>query len=166
MLIREETPDDIQAITDVTIAAFANHPISNQTEHYIVLALRNAGALSLSLVAEDAGRVLGHVAFSPITISDGATNWYGLGPVSVWPEMQRQGIGSCLIKHGLTMLKGRKAKGCSLVGEPDYYHRFGFRNYPELTHEGIPQQYFLCLPFTSEIPKGRVQYHEAFEATE
>lgn len=96
--IRSETPADIEAIAAVTKAAFAMLAISDHTEQYIVEALRAAGALTVSLVAERAGRVVGHIAFSPVTISDGTPGWYGLGPVSVLPECQRQGIGAALIR--------------------------------------------------------------------
>ena len=91
--IRDETAADVNAITSVTIAAFQPLEISSHTEQFVVTALRAAGALSLSLVAEVAGQVVGHIAFSPITLSDGTPYWYGLGPVSVLPAYQRQGIG-------------------------------------------------------------------------
>jgi len=72
---------DIEAITEVTIAAFKDHPISRHTEQFIIKALRNADALTLSLVAEMDGKLVGHIAFSPVTVSDGTTDWYGIGPV-------------------------------------------------------------------------------------
>lgn len=102
MIIRKETVADIEAITEVTIAAFENHPISNQAEQFIVHALRAADVLTLSLVAEIDGRVVGHIAFSPVFISDGSSDWYGLGPVSVLPERQKQGIGKALINEGFS----------------------------------------------------------------
>jgi putative acetyltransferase len=148
MIIRKETDSDIEAIAEVTIAAFKTLSISNHTEQFIVNALRAAGALTISLVVEIDGRVVGHIAFSPVAISSGTQNWYGLGPVSVLPEYQRRGIGKALIQEGLSLLKGLGAQGCCLVGDPSYYKRFGFRNYPELVHEGIPQEVFLALPFT------------------
>ena len=89
MIIRNETISDIAAINEVTIAAFKNLPISNHTEQYIINALRNANVLTISLVAEVNGKVVGHIAFSPVTISDGSLNWYGIGPVSVLPVFQR-----------------------------------------------------------------------------
>ncbi len=165
MIIRPEAPADGAAITDVTAAAFRNHPFSQQTEHFIVQALRAAAALTISLVAEIDGRVVGHVAFSPVTMSDGAPDWYGLGPVSVLPELQRRGIGSALINEGLSALRAMGARGCALVGDPGYYVRFGFRNAPGLVYEGVPQQYFLVLPFGGEVPRGIVVFHDAFLAT-
>lgn len=164
MIIRKETDEDIEAITEVTVAAFKSVPVSHLTEHFIVKALRDAGALTISLVAEVQERVVGHIAFSPITISDGTTDWYGLGPVSVLPEYQQQGIGKTLINKGLSMLKDIGGKGCALVGDPEYYRRFGFKNYPELVHEGIPQEVFLVLPFTEKVPQGTVTFHQAFKA--
>ncbi|MFC1877992.1 GNAT family N-acetyltransferase [Thermodesulfobacteriota bacterium] len=164
MIIRKEKATDIAAITEVTIAAFKNHPISNQTEQFIIHALRAARALTVSLVAEIDGQVVGHIAFSPLSVSDGATGWYGLGPVSVLPDYQRQGIGKALINEGLFMLKEIGGQGCALVGPPDYYKRFGFKNYPELVHEGIPQEVFLALSFTEKMPNGTVVFHEGFLA--
>ena len=164
MIIRKETQSDIEAITQVTIAAFKTLPISNHTEQFIIKALRAAGALTLSLVAEINDRVVGHIAFSPVTISDGSIGWYGLGPVSVLPEYQKQGIGKSLINKGLSMLKALDGQGCTLVGDPNYYKRFGFRNIPDLVHEGIPQEVFLVLPFGERIPKGIVVFHEGFLA--
>ncbi len=101
-MIRNETNSDVGAITEVTVAAFKTLEISNNTEQFIIMALRATEALTVSLVAELDGRVIGHVAFSPVTISDGTPNWYGLGPVSVLPAYHRQGIGTALIQEGLS----------------------------------------------------------------
>jgi putative acetyltransferase len=166
MLIRSETELDIDEISNVTKAAFKDHPISHQTEHFIINALRAGNVLTISLVAEIDGRIVGHIAFSPVSISDGSRNWYGLGPVSVSPEYQRQGVGKALIYEGLKLLKARGAGGCILVGDPDYYERFGFKSFPELTHEGVPQKNVLALSFTGNVPKGVVKFHESFSATE
>lgn len=83
MIIRSETPEDITSISEVTIAAFSDHPISNHTEQFIINALRCANALTISLVCEIDGKIVGHIAFSPIRISDGSTGWYGLGAVKI-----------------------------------------------------------------------------------
>jgi putative acetyltransferase len=165
MIIRKETTEDIEAITEVTAAAFKTLPISNQTEHFIIHALRAADVLTISLVAEIDGRVVGHIAFSPVTISDGAQGWYGLGPVSVLPELHKQGIGIALINEGLAQLKDMGAQGCALVGDPKYYQRFGFRNDPELVYEGIPAEFFMVLPFNDKVPQGVIEFHEGFLAT-
>lgn len=164
ILIRNETNADISTITEVTIAAFNTLEISNHTEQFIITALRAAKALTASLVAEIGGRVVGHVAFSPVSISDGTENWYGLGPVSVLPEYQRKGICKALIQEGLARIKAMNAQGCCLVGHPDYYRKFGFKNMSGLVHEGVPQEVFLALSFYGHAPQGTVTFHEGFRA--
>lgn len=162
--IRNETDADVNAISEVTVAAFNTLAISNHTEQFIITALRAANALTVSLVAEVNGRVIGHIAFSPLTISDGTRNWYGLGPVSVLPQYQRQGVGKALVKEGLSRLKDMHAQGCCLVGHPDYYRKFGFRNMPGLVLEGVPQEVFFALSFDGQTPQGTVTFHDAFKA--
>jgi putative acetyltransferase len=164
VVIRNETSTDIEAITGVTIAAFNTLEISNHTEQFIIGALRAAKALAVSLVAELDGRVIGHIAFSPVSISDGAHGWYGLGPVSVLPEYQRQGVGKALMREGLSRLKDLKAQGCCLVGHPEYYRKFGFKNMPGLVHAGVPQEVFLALSLDGNVPQGEVTFHEGFKA--
>jgi putative acetyltransferase len=127
MIIRNEMESDIEVISEVTKLAFEYHPISNHTEQFIVQALRAANALTISLVAEVGGKVVGHIAFSPVTISDESHDWYGIGPVSVLPEYQKQGIGKSLIQEGLSLLKPLEAKGCVLVGDLKYHKRFGLQ---------------------------------------
>ena len=156
----------MRAITEVTEAAFQTMEISDHTEQFIVTALRKAGALTVSLVTELDGRVVGHIAFSPITMSDGTADWYGMGPVSVLPQVQRKGIGKALVQEGLSQLKGLKARGCCLVGHPEYYRKFGFQNTPELGLEGVPPEVFFALSFDGYVPRGTVSFHDAFRATE
>ncbi len=163
-LIRDETANDVDAITDLTRAAFATLEVSSHTEQFIIAALRAAGALSVSLVAEVDGQVVGHIAFSPVTLSDGTPGWYGLGPISVSPAQQRQGIGKALMAAGLNRLKAMQARGCCLVGHPEYYVKFGFRNAPGLVLEGVPPEYFFVLSFDGRVPQGSVTFHEAFMA--
>ena len=164
ILIRDETKYDAAVITEVTVAAFESMEISNHTEQFIIEALRSARALTLSLVAEVDGRVVGHIAFSPVAISDSTNNWYGLGPVSVLPMYQRMGIGKALIQEGLSRLKELDAKGCCLVGHPQYYSKFGFENVSGLVHEGVPQEVFFALSFDGRFPHGNVTFHEGFKA--
>jgi putative acetyltransferase len=160
--IRPEIDRDIPAIRSIHIAAFAHHPHSKQNEHLIVEALRAADVLSVSLVAEVEGQVAGHVAFSPAWIDGRVCDWQILGPVGVLPAFQRQGIGKELILAGLQTLRERRSQGCVLLGSQAYYGRFGFRRVPELKLEGVPEAYFLCLPFTGAIPRGTVTHHSAF----
>jgi predicted N-acetyltransferase YhbS len=98
MIIRNEKPSDIEAITEVTRLAFEDHPSSQQTEQFIIQDLRAAGALTLSL-----------------------------------------------------------------VGLPTYYDRFGFKNHPQLIHEGIPQEVFVAKPLSGRVPSGTVEFHPAFK---
>jgi putative acetyltransferase len=163
--IRDETDADVDAITEVTAAAFKALEISNHTEQFIIKALRAANALAISLVAEVDGRVAGHIAFSPVIVSDGTPNWYGLGPVSVLPEYQRRGLGKALIHEGLSRLKALGAQGCCLVGHPEYYKQFGFKNVPGLLLEGVPAEFFFVLSFDGHIPQAAVRFHDGFMAT-
>jgi len=165
MIIRDETNTDILTISNITAEAFKTLEISSHTEQFIVDVLRKAGALSISLVAELDGHVIGHIAFSPVTISDGTQDWFGLGPVSVLPTYQKQGVGSALINEGLARLKQMNAKGCCLVGHPEYYKKFGFRNTAKLSYEGVPPEFFFALAFDENIPCGKVTFHEGFNAT-
>lgn len=166
---RQETQGDIGAIEAVTVAAFAHAPHTSHTEQFIVRALRAASALTLSIVAEDERQIVGHVAISPVSITskygEQARHWYGLGPISVLPEKQMQGIGSRLMERALSGLRGMQAMGCVLLGDPAYYVRFGFRRHPGLELPGVPPDYFLALALHGPVPEGLVRYNEAFDAT-
>lgn len=165
VVVREETPQDWEAITAVTMSAFETLEISDHTEQFIISALRRAEGLTVSLVAEIDGAVVGHIAFSPVSISDGTPDWYGLGPVSVSPQYQRQGIGKALVREGLARLEAMDARGCCVVGHPAYYPRFGFHRMAGLHFEGVPEEAFLALSFDGEVPQGFVAFHQAFTAT-
>lgn len=164
--IRLETSEDTRAIHEVEHDAFAGReggqPASPPVEPFIVDGLRAAGALSLSVVAELGHAIVGHVAFSPVLIAGDARGWYGLGPLAVRPNAQRRGIGAALVNAGLEQLRANGAHGVVLVGDPAYYGRFGFQPDARLTFDGVPAEYFLCLPFDEHVPAGVVTYHEAF----
>ncbi|WP_092758705.1 GNAT family N-acetyltransferase [Rhodoferax sp. OV413] len=162
MPIRPETPADTQAIFALTERAFAGHPHSSGTEPHIVSALRAADALTLSLVAELDGAIVGHVAISPVTISDGTADWYGLGPISVDPACQGRGLGSDLMRTSLERLAALGVAGCVVLGDPGYYTGFGFQVKPGLVYPGPPAEYFMALGFGASHPEGRVTYHAAF----
>lgn len=164
MRIRKEVPADTAAIEAVTIAAFQSAAHSNHAEHYIVRALRSSGQLTASLVAEINGSIVGHVAVSPVTISDGAAQWYGLGPISVTPERQGQRVGTQLMEHALAELRTLGAAGCVVLGEPGYYSRFGFNAEPSLVLPGVPAEYFQAISFNGSSPAGTVSYHDSFAA--
>ena len=166
MLIRDENPTDIDAIENLIYQAFLNHPHhaegAKPTEHLIVAGLRGAGVLTLSQVAESDGTMVGHIAISSVTIDGQDKNWYGLAPVSVIPDSQGQGIGTALIKQAMQIMQEQGADGIVLLGEPEYYSRFGFKADSRLTLDGVPPEYFMCHSFKGDIPTGTVQYHSAF----
>jgi putative acetyltransferase len=163
--IASETAADVAATRAVIISAFLRAEYTSHTEEFIVDALRAAGQLTVSLVAKVDGTVVGHIAISPVSLSDGAAGWYGLGPLSVAPEYQRRGIGSRLVGEALRVLRERGASGCVLLGEPRYYNRFGFRADPDLKLPGVPAEYFQAIAFDDSQPRGEVFYHAAFSAS-
>lgn len=164
MQIRLERPEDAAIIRALTDAAFKGMPFSDQTESQVIDGLRTAGALTLSLVTTEGGDIIGHVAFSPVMINGEASDWYGLGPVSVWPDRQRTGIGQALIREGLRRLRSLGAGGCVLLGAPAYYRRFGFESDPDLYDGDAPPGAFQRLTLNSSRPSGKVSFHPAFDA--
>ena len=162
--IRLENSSDIPCIHDVTVAAFLHAAHTDHTEEFIVKALRDSGKLTVSLVAEDSSKIIGHVALSPVTISDSSKGWYGLGPISVTPNKQSKGIGSKLMHSALAELKKINANGCVLLGDPNYYKRFGFEAIEGLLLPGVPPEYFQALLLQGTQPQGTVAYHESFSA--
>ncbi len=162
--IREESAGDAAQIHWVTEQAFVNVPHTEHTEQFIVKALRNSGALTISQVAVKNREIIAHVAISPVTISNGASSWFGLGPISVLPELQGQGIGLKLMSSSLSALKAMGAAGCVVLGDPGYYGRFGFKIVDGLVYPGVPAEYFQALSFDGRFPHGEVAYHEAFSA--
>ncbi len=160
--IRLEAESDKATIHALTTAAFDPMPFSDGDEPDLVDQLRDDGDLTLSLVAEDETRIVGHIAFSPVTIEDGSEHWYGLGPVSVWPDLQHQGVGGALIRRGIADLTAQGARGFILLGSPVYYSRFGFKHEPQLTYPGPPPEYFQALLIQGALPQGEVSYAPAF----
>lgn len=161
--IRTETAADHAAIEQLTTAAFLTAAHASGTEAAIVRDLRAAGALALSLVAADAGgEIVGHAGFSPVE-TDMPGRWFGLGPLSVKPEQQRNGVGSALVRAGLTELADMEAAGVVLVGDPAYYGRFGFAAVSGLVCEGVPDLYVQALAL-GERPStwSRIVFHPAF----
>lgn len=161
-VVRPEWPGEDDRIAGVVAAAFASAPHSNGAEAAIVAALRADDDLTLSLVATGSARLIGHIAFSPVSIADGANGWFGLGPVAVLPEVQRHGIGSKLIRAGLALMTERGAKGVVVLGDPAFYSRFGFKVEPGLTYPGVPAGYFQALLLAGNLPTGQVRYAPAF----
>jgi putative acetyltransferase len=162
--LRPERNGDAATIRAVVTAAFLGTGHSSGTEGAIVDALRASGMLAVSLVAEDDGAIVGHVAFSPVTIDGHDRGWFGLGPVAVDPRFQRRGIGARLIEAGLAQLREAGAQGCVVLGDPGYYVRFGFASDPALIYPGVPAEYFQRLAFAGAAPTGTVAYSPCFDA--
>lgn len=160
--VREERAGDVPAIRAIVEAAFKDHHHSDGTEPDVIERLRRDRSPMLSLVAEEGGEVVGHVAFSPVTIGGVDCDWFGLGPLSVIPEKQNSGIGSALVREGLERLQARGAGGCVVLGEPGYYGRFGFVADAALTFAGVPPEYFQRLLLAGDMPHGAVRYASAF----
>ena len=162
--LRLEQPADAAPIDALVRAAFANHPHSDGSEHLIVERLRARGMLALSLVALDGGgNIVGHVAFSPVTIDGKPSGWMGLGPLAVLPGYQGRGIGTALAAAGLEALEKMGAAGCVVLGEPAYYSRFGFRCEAGLRYPEAPAANFMARRIAGEsLPAGVVRYDDAF----
>jgi putative acetyltransferase len=107
--------------------------------------------------------MVGHVAFSPAVPADHAKGWYTLGPVSVEPDVQRQGIGEALIRTGLRSLQALNATGCIVLGDTNYYSRFGFLKAPDLSPAADYAEHFMVLSLTGQTPACRFGFHTAFE---
>jgi len=162
VVIRPESSHDVGAIRIVTQRAFEGRPYSGGNEQDIIDALRERNALAVSLVAEQGGRICGHVAFSPARPADGAPGWYTLGPVSVEPVVQRQGIGTKLIVAGIDRLRELDAAGCVVVGDPGYYSRFGFASAPHLSPAGEFSDHFMILRLARSATESVVDFHPEF----
>ena len=160
--VRPERKADLDGINETISSAFLNHPHSNHKEHLIVSDLRESLSLDVSLVADVDDEVIGHIAFSKVMINGQDLSWYGLAPVSVHPKFQNSGVGSKLIRQGLETIKELGAKGCVLLGEPQYYERFGFKANASLILDGVRPEYFLTLSFSGPLPSGKVGYNIAF----
>lgn len=143
--IRNEMESDSAKISDIITLAFEHDPMSDKRE------------------AEIGDQIVGHIAFSKVTIDEQFIDWYGLAPVSIATTHQNQGIGSILIREGIKRLKEMNAHGCVLLGEPSYYGRFGLKAHQLLVLPDIPAEYFQALSFSDKIPNGIVKYHNAFE---
>ncbi|MBX5219850.1 N-acetyltransferase [Rhizobium sp. NLR9b] len=163
MLIRYETPADIDAIHDLTSIAFAAMPYSEGIEAEIIQRLRASGDLTISLVLEEKGEILGHVAFSPVAINGAHRGWFGLGPISVKPGRQRQGIGKALIAKGLALLEEMGASGCALIGNPDVYRGAGFSSDGKLSYHDLDKRLVQRIVLRGPAPSGTLRFAPAFE---
>jgi putative acetyltransferase len=106
-------------------------------------------------------QIVGHVAFSEVGPPE-QSGWFALGPVSVDPPLQRRGVGSQLIEAGLRTLREQDAKGCVLIGDHRYYHRFGFVVAPAFAPPQYPSQHFQIVRFGDSLPDCPVTFHRGF----
>lgn len=164
MQIRLEQPADISAVRDVNLSAF-----DTATEADLVDALRERAWPVISLVADDGGSIVGHILFSPVTLSGHPElTIMGLAPMAVLPARQRDGIGSALVRAGLDECRQRKVGGVLVLGHPAYYPRFGFvpaSRFGIHCEYDVPDDVFMAMelePGTLRGKSGTIRYHDAF----
>jgi putative acetyltransferase len=165
MHVRAEESADIPQVHALNRAAF-----ESATEAVLVDALRPEPRV-ISLVAEDAGRIVGHIMFSPVRLSGAEdVRAMGLAPMAVVPERQRAGIGSALVGDGLERCRRHGVEAVFVVGHPEYYPRFGFRlasSFGITCEFEVPDEAFMALELTPGALRertGQVFFHEAFRA--
>ena len=165
--IRPEQPGDISSVRAINETAFGQPAEAN-----IVDSLRSACPNAISLVAVEDEKILGHIFFSPVSVSSGSrvSQGMGLAPMAVLPQRQRQGIGSMLVQAGIDAMRQRNCPFIIVLGHPEYYPRFGF--VPASRHgivcqwEGVPDGAFMVLIFDEAIMSGVsgvVRYRDEFE---
>jgi putative acetyltransferase len=164
MRIRSETEADRAAVRAVNEAAF-----ETLAEADLVEVLHDKGAALVSLVAEVDGKVVGHILFSPVSLTEHAhLNFMGLAPMAVVPEHQRKGIGSALVRQGLTRCKDLRCCAVVVVGHPEYYPRFGFvpaGRYALRCEYDVPADVFMVAELEAGAlngASGLVRYDDAF----
>lgn len=121
IVIRDEQSRDHRSIETLLDEAFAGEPVGR-----LVADLRRDGDLHLSLVAEVEGLVVGHIGFSLVAIAGPRARVYQLSPLAVEARFRRRGIGSTLVRSGLDRCRALDADAVLVLGNPDYYTRFGF----------------------------------------
>ena len=165
--VRHEQPQDVDAVRALNQIAFGQ-----ASEASIVDAIRAVCSDLISLVAVDEGQIVGHIFFSPVSVSgeSGTVQGMGLGPMAILPEFQRQGIGSTLVQAGIDAVKEKGAPFIVVVGHPEYYPRFGFS--PASRHglapqwDGIPDEAFMVLILDAKVEtdlSGVARYRDEFD---
>ena len=175
--VRQEQPDDIAAVRAINEVAFAPRTrremeAGRSAEAGIVDAIRSACPDVVSLVAVDGNRIVGHIFFSPVSVStsEGTVRGMGLAPMAVLPELQRQGIGSILVRAGIEAMRDRECPFVIVVGHPEFYPRFGFvpasRHDLSCQWDGVPDEAFMVLvldeDFMSRV-SGVARYRDEFD---
>jgi putative acetyltransferase len=165
MQVRVENDCDRDAVHAVNVAAF-----ESPSEADLVDTLRQQAKPVVSLVADEDGAVIGHIMFSPVSLSNHPElKVMGLGPMAVAPTHQRKGIGSALIREGLDRCKQSEFAVVVVLGHPEYYPRFGFspaRQFGIDSEYDVPEEVFMALelkPTALSGKTGKVKYHPAFD---
>ena len=165
MQIRAEKNRDKAAVQALNRAAFGSN-----AEADLVDALRAQANPVISLVAVDDGAVIGHIMFSPATLSaDPDARAIALGPMAVAPERQRQGIGSALVRAGLDECRRLGFQSVFVLGHPQYYPRFGFlpaSRFAIASQYDVPDEVFMAMELEPGALSGRagvMHYHKAFD---
>ncbi|MGB1360658.1 MAG: GNAT family N-acetyltransferase [Alphaproteobacteria bacterium] len=165
MKIKQFNKTDLTEVKDVLYKAFLNHPHGDPqrgpTEHLIVESLVNNNNDICSTLAIDNDNIIGFITYSKVSFDNDNGAWVGMGPVAVLPEYQNKGIGKKLIEYTLQIIN-ENYDGCVVMGDPEYYTRFGFNVVNGLFFEGVPQEYFMAKAFKDIIPQGKVIYNQAF----
>ena len=166
MLIRAEEERDWDAVHSVNVSAF-----EAPSEANLVNALRDQARPLVSLIAEDNGAIVGHIMFSPVTLTgDPALKIMGLAPMAVVPEHQRKGIGSALVRAGLEQCKQLGFGAVVVLGHPAYYPRFGFSSSARFgigCEYEVPEEVFMVMELQAGFLRGAsgtIKYHAAFSA--
>ena len=168
-IICDEQPEDAPGIRSLLEAAFPS-----SVEADLVDRLRASCPGQVSLVALEAGRIVGHILFTPVVIEGGAEpiEGFGLAPMAVFPQYQRRGVGSALVRAGIERLRQTGCPFVVVVGHAEYYPRFGFvpasRRGVRCPWDQVPDEVFMILVLDSAAPNlaGRVRYHPEFDGLE
>ena len=163
-LIREEIPDDYAAVRELNRTAF-----EGEAEAQLVDRLRSDGSVVVSLVAVEGREIVGHILFSDLAVETDQAILGGvsLAPMAVAPRLQRRGIGSALVRHGLAVCRERGKSVVVVLGHPEYYPRFGFSS--ELAknllgpYSGDAWMALELIPHVLEGVQGTVRYPRAFD---
>jgi putative acetyltransferase len=165
MIYRQEIPQDIDSVQRVNNAAF-----ERSNESAIITGLREAGAVTLSMVAEKEGQIVGNAIFSPATLENSkrSRQVVAMGPVAVHPDVQRSGVGTGLIQAALECLREQEHRIAVVLGHASYYPRFGFEpsvKYRIRSQWDVPDEVFMALALVDgalDHAHGTVKYHAAF----